>query len=63
MDYFVLGVAQLDVNESPQQTSDSLVHKMKEVMGILERDTVARACKRFRPRIEEMVAVDGDFNE
>jgi hypothetical protein len=36
---------------------------MKEVMGILERDTVARACKRFRPRIEEMVAADGDFSE
>ncbi len=63
MDYFVLGVAKLDVNESPQQTSDSLVHKMKEVMGILERDTVARACKLFRPRIEEMVAADDDFNE
>jgi hypothetical protein len=63
MEYFVLGVAKLDVNKSPQKTSDSLVHKIKEVMGILERDKVARACKWFRPRIEEMVAADGNFNE
>ncbi len=63
MDYFMFGVTQLDVDKSPQKTSDSLVHKMKEVMGILKRDTVARTCKRFRPRGEEMVAADGDFNE
>jgi hypothetical protein len=32
-------------------------------MGILERDTVAKACKQFRPRIEVVVAAaDFDFN-
>ncbi len=36
---------------------------MKEVMGSLERNTEARACKRVRPRIEEMVAAGGDFSE
>jgi hypothetical protein len=63
MDNFAWGVAQLDVNKCPEKTLDSLVQKMKEVMGSLERNTVARACKRFRPRMEEMVAAGGDFSE
>jgi hypothetical protein len=70
MDYFVWGVAQLDVTKSPEKItktpekiSDSLVHKMKEVMGSLERNTVARACNRLRPRIEEMVATGGNFSK
>jgi hypothetical protein len=32
-------------------------------MASLERDTMTRACKRFRPRIEAMVAADSDFIE
>jgi hypothetical protein len=31
-------------------------------MGILESDTMAKACKQFRPRIEVVVAADCDFN-
>jgi hypothetical protein len=34
---------------------------MKEVMGILDRDTVAKAYRRLRSRIEAVVAVNGDF--
>jgi hypothetical protein len=34
---------------------------IKEVMGSLNRDTVVRACKWFRWRIEAMVEADGDF--
>jgi hypothetical protein len=52
----------LDVNKSAQKTSDSLVNKIKEVMGILERDTVAKACKQFRPYVEVVVAADCNFN-
>ncbi len=61
MDYFVLGVPELDVNKSPHKTLDSLVHKIKELMGSLKRNTVATACKYFRPRTEAVVAADGDF--
>jgi hypothetical protein len=50
LNYFVWGVSVLDVNKSPQNTSDSLVHKIKEVIGSLERDTVDRACKLFRSK-------------
>jgi hypothetical protein len=65
VDYFGWSVARLDVNKSSQKTSGSLAHKIKEVMGSLQWDTVARACKWFRPRTEAkaMVAADGDFIE
>ncbi len=57
------GVPELDVNKSPDKILDSLVHKIKEVMGILERDMVAMTYKRFRPRIEMVVATDSNFIE
>jgi hypothetical protein len=59
----VWGVAELHVNKTPHNTSDSLVQKIKEVMGSLERDTVANARRRFWSRIEAMVEADGDFIE
>jgi hypothetical protein len=34
-----------------------------EVMGFLARNTVAKSCKRFRSRIEDIVAADGNFIE
>jgi hypothetical protein len=35
----------MSVNKAPQNITSSLVHKIKEVIGILNRDTVAKACK------------------
>jgi hypothetical protein len=63
MDCFVWGVPQLDVNRSIKKTSDSLGKKIKELMDSLKRDTMAWACKQFRPRIEAMVAANVDFTE
>jgi hypothetical protein len=34
---------------------------MKEVMGFLARDTLAKACMSFRTRIEDVVTADGSF--
>jgi hypothetical protein len=36
---------------------------MKEVLGNLGRDTMAKACRRFRSRIEAVVAANGNFFE
>jgi hypothetical protein len=63
LDYFVWGVSELHVNETPHNTSAALMDKITEVMGNLSRDTVAKACRRFRSRIEAVVAADGDFIE
>jgi hypothetical protein len=42
---------------------DSLVRKIKEVMGRLEKDTMDMACNRFMSRIEAVVAAGGNFIE
>jgi hypothetical protein len=36
---------------------------MKEVMGTLGRDTLAKACTSFRSRIDAFFAADGSFIE
>jgi hypothetical protein len=36
---------------------------MKEVLGNLDRDTMVKSCRRFRNRIEAVVAANGDFFE
>jgi hypothetical protein len=37
--------------------------KITEVMGSLDRDTVAKASRWFRSQIEAVVAAEGDFIE
>jgi hypothetical protein len=37
--------------------------KIREVIGSLARNTVAKACKRFMSRIEDVVNADGGFIE
>jgi hypothetical protein len=38
------------IAKSPNKIED-LIHKIKEVMGSFNRDTVVKACKRLRSRI------------
>jgi hypothetical protein len=37
------------------------VVKIKEVMGNLETDTMAKACRRFHSRIEAVVEANGNY--
>jgi hypothetical protein len=63
VDYFVWGVTELKVYAAPHNKTEDLVKKIKEVMGYLDKHTVAKACRRFRSRIQAVVAADGDFIE
>jgi hypothetical protein len=36
---------------------------MKALVGFLDRDTVAKACKRFRSRIEAVLTANNHFIE
>jgi hypothetical protein len=56
-------VTELKVNAAPHNKTEDLIKKIKEVMGPLDRDTVAKACRRFRSRIEAVVEADGNFIE
>ncbi len=63
LDNFMWGVTELKVNAAPHNKTEDLIKKIKEVTGSLNRDTVAKACRRFRSRIKAVVAADGDFIE
>jgi hypothetical protein len=39
------------------------VVKIKEVMGNLDKDTVAKACRSFSTRFEAVVEVNDDYFE
>jgi hypothetical protein len=61
LDYYVWSICECEVNKAPHNTSASLVTKIKEVMASLSRDTVAKACRWFRQRIEAVMEAGGDF--
>ena len=61
LDYFVWSVCERDVNKHPHSSLDSLRQKTIDVMGNLSRDMLAKACQRFRSRIEAVIEAEGDF--
>jgi hypothetical protein len=62
-DYFAAGVSELRFRANPQKKTRDLIPYIREVMGFLARNTVVKSCKRFRSRIEDIVAADGHFIE
>ena len=61
LDYFVWGVCELHVNKAPHNNVTSLVAKITEVMGNLDRATVAKVFLRLQTRIEAVEEDNGDF--
>jgi hypothetical protein len=55
--------SELRVRVQFQNLTKSQISKIKEVMGPLARNTVPKACKRFRSRIEDVFDFDGSFIE
>jgi hypothetical protein len=52
----------LHVNKASHNTVASLVVKINEVMGNLNKDTVAKACRHGDcTKIEAVVEANGDF--
>jgi hypothetical protein len=62
-DYFVRGVSELWVIAKFRNKSKDLIQKIKEMMGTLARDTLAKAYMSFRSRIDAIFAADGSFIE
>jgi hypothetical protein len=60
---FVCGVSDLKVNAKPHNRIEDLFQKMKVLVGFLDRDTMAKACKRFRSRIEAFITANNHFLE
>ncbi len=62
-DYFVWGVSELRVKAKSRNKSKDLIQKVKEVMGSLVRDILAKACTSFRSKIEAIFTANGFFIE
>ncbi len=62
-DFFVWGASELRVDAKSHNKSKDLIQKMKEVVGSLATDTLAKACTGFRSRIEALFTADGSFIE
>jgi hypothetical protein len=63
LDYFVCGVSEFRVSTKPHNITANLIPKIMELMESLDRDTVAKAFRRFRSSSETVVAADGYFIE
>ncbi len=63
VNYFKWGVSELRVRAQLHNKAKAQISKIREVMGSLARNTVAKACRRFRPRIQDVVEADGSFIE
>jgi hypothetical protein len=49
--HITLGVSELKVKLKPHNKTKDLIQRIKEMLGSLDRDTVAKASKRYRSRI------------
>ncbi len=57
----VCGVSELWVKAKPYNKTEDLIQKIKEVVVSLDRDTVAKASKRYRSGIEDIAITVGHF--
>jgi hypothetical protein len=55
------GVTESKVKAKPHNKTEDLIQKIKEVIGYLEKDTVAKACNSFKLKIENVVTADSDL--
>jgi hypothetical protein len=62
-DYIMCGISEHRVSAKPHNITAYLISKIMEVMGSLDRDTMAKACKRFKSSTEALVADAGHFIE
>lgn len=62
-DYFLWGVLERRVNITSHPNLTSLKTSIRENLATLDRDMVAGACKRFRGRLESVIAAGGSYFE
>ncbi|QQP54860.1 Uncharacterized protein FKW44_007833 [Caligus rogercresseyi] len=63
LDYFFWGMVENKTNKHGHNTLDSLRAAIMEEFANMKKDVVAKACGRFRHRLEMVVAADGGYIE
>lgn len=61
LDYFVWGAVERHNNKSPCNTVNELKQRIQNEFNNLPKAMVEKACSRFRPRIEKVIANGGGF--
>jgi hypothetical protein len=59
----VWGEFELWVSAKSRNKTEDLIQKIKEVMGSLIKNTVAKAFKSLMSRIEAVITTDGSFDD
>ena len=63
LDYCVWGIVERETNKPPNNRLYSLRAAITRVMTHMDEHHLIRGCKRFRQRIEYVIAAEGDFIE
>ena len=63
LDHFMWGVLETKTNNRFHPNMDSIRQSVIEEFSLLERDLVIKACKVFRTRIEQVIALNGGYTE
>ena len=63
LDYYVWGVVERESNKHGHSTVASLRQAIIDSCANTDRQHLINACKRFRARIEAVIAVDGGYIE
>ena len=63
MDYYTWGAVQTKVNDHRLVGRVALQERIRQVMRQMEHEEVARACSRFRPRLEGIIQAGGGYIE
>ncbi|QQP55236.1 Uncharacterized protein FKW44_008361, partial [Caligus rogercresseyi] len=63
LDYFFWGMVENKTSKHAHNTLDSLRAAIVEEFANMKKDVVAKACGRFRHRLEMVVAADGGYIE
>ncbi len=61
--YFVWGEFEIWVSAKSRNKTEDLIQKIKEGMGSLITNTMAKVCKSLKSRIETVITADGSFNK
>jgi len=61
LNFYVWSIVERKTNKHPHKKLDSLRAAITRVMKHMDEDHLIRACKRFRQRIEAIIATKGDF--
>lgn len=63
LDYCLWGVVEMQANKCRHPDVDHLKAAIVQEMGNLPRTQVVKACERFRPRLEAIIAANGGYIE